>query len=257
MEETRETVGKEVITRGNGSQVFTQPFSEAGMNRLKHLIITFYKQGERKFYSVLVDGEIIIPKTCDGRKFDRYIQFVNPHTHTVEVRMYQGQSPNCNRHQFIVHKGFSGFGEPDNVQTQIDKALEQQATQNRLGELEKELSRKSKKLRKLKKFIDEADSESGLDKVKEFASQLMGFAGALGIGRGIPTPNNNSQESEVEIEPDEDTSGSQQIFDDMVETFGEEGVKNALGWMTVLASNPDLQEKLKEEIKNLKQEKNG
>ncbi len=58
-------------TRENGSQVFTQPYNEGALNSLKHLVLAFYDQGKRKYYSILVDGEMVVSKTSDGRKFDK------------------------------------------------------------------------------------------------------------------------------------------------------------------------------------------
>jgi hypothetical protein len=256
-------VEREVEVRGNGSQLFTETYSEAAIARLKNLVLTFFAQDERKYYSISLDGEIVVARNCDGRKFDRYLQFLNKHTQMVEVKMYQGFSPNCNRYQFILNRGLAGTPNAVDVQSQINKALEEQRLQNELDALRTELALKKKKLKKFKKLNE--NSESGLDKLKELVKGGVELAGALGLGAqkglsGAPEP-----EAEVEIEPadssdtksDSSTSKSQQVFDDLLETYGEEGVKNALGWMTVLAANPDLVNKLKEELKNQKKSENG
>ena len=107
----------------NGVQVFTERYSESAINRLKDLVVKLYHLGERKFYAILVDGEFVVKKNCDGRKFDRYLNFVNKETREVEVRMHQGKSFNHNKYIFVLRKGLTGIENSETVQNRIDKAL--------------------------------------------------------------------------------------------------------------------------------------
>lgn len=266
MEEFQETYERDVATRGNGSQVFTERYDEEAIGRLKELILTFFRQGDRKYYSIHIDGEAVVPKNCDGRKFDRYLQFMGKHTREVEVRMYQGSSPNCNKYVFVVNKiqpsGLSGVS----VEREVEKALEQERLQNELKQLRKELSKKKRKLKKLKQQAE--DSESGIDKlnaiVKDGARIAGTIAGVMGGNRaGLAGAEQQQAEpvSQVEVELEEEaepedhstkkkSSKSKKIYKDLLEAYGEEGLENAMGWIAVLSEHPELQQMIKEKLNN-------
>ena len=89
--------------RGSGGKVYTEPFDQQRIDRLKQIVFDFFKQGEQKRYGILVDGEMVVPINADSRKFDGYKKYIEGHTKSVEVRMYFGESPTCNR--YIFHTG--------------------------------------------------------------------------------------------------------------------------------------------------------
>ncbi len=259
MEELQYIRDQDTERRSNGSQVHTEPYSETAINRLKHLVITFYNQGERKFYAIAVDGETVVPKNCDGRKFDRYLQFVNPQTKLVEVKMYQGTSPNCNKYQFVMNQPLSGIQNSKvDVDTEIKKALAEQEMKNELEWLRSEVEKKNKKIKKLKKIIE--NSGINMQAVTNFVKESKPLLGALGLGMGtgmagIPQP----PETEVEIEPEEqdgeDFSEEQEIYHQLVDNVGKKGIKKALRVMTILSQHPELESSL-EELLNQKNSKN-
>jgi len=260
MNELNNIYDREIDTRGNGSQVYTERYSEDAVERLKNLILTFFSQGEKKFYAISVDGEIVLPKTYDGRKFDQYLHFVNQHTKTVEVRMYQGHSPNCNKYVFVLNKGLSGIQNPMDIQAQIDKAVDEYRKQTELELLRKELKVKEEKIEELEAINEEKGS--GVDKWVELLKEGKSIAGMFGLNtnKGLsgtpelrPEPN---AEVSVEMDPIE-VSKNRQTYNDMLEAFGEDKIKDALGLITVLSSHPELQEKLKEELNKLKNNEDG
>ena len=66
----------------------------------------------------------------------------------------------------------------------------------------------------------------------------------------------------VEIEPEKTETSTQnpensQILSDLQKTYGEDGTKNALGWVATINSNPELQNAIQEELKRQKIEKDG
>jgi len=267
--EELEDIQRNVETRGNGTQVFTEVYSEVGVGRLKNLVVTFQDQGEQKFYAILVDGEIVVAKTSNGGKFSGYLKFVNEHTKTVEVRMFHGSSPNCNKYQFHLNKGLPLAGNPQtiDVQTQIDKALEEQRLQNELKFLKEKLEKKNRKIKKLKK-INEAN-DTGINKLKELVQGGVELAGVFGLGanKGLSgiSQDTPQPESEVEVEIDGETvsnetteePSNQEILDILLEKYGEEGIKNVLGLITFISTNPELQQTINEEINKLKNDNDG
>lgn len=272
METIETTQDREITRRGNGSQVYTEPYSEAGMQRLMELVLTFYRQGDRKFYSIHVDGEMVVPKNSDGRKFNRYLQFVNQQTKTVEVRMYQGASPNCNKYVFVKASANVGLRGVD-VQQEVEKALEQERLQSELKDLRKELERKNKKLKKLKLQALEEENK-GMNQINEIVKNGAVLAGTIkgmfngGNAAGLSGAEQPTAErvSEVEVEiveqgvQPEDNSKKKEaikaktIYKDLVAAYGEEGLENAMGWLSVLSEHPELQQQIKEYLNSEKTE---
>ena len=255
MEELEE---REIEKRTNGSQVFTEPYSEAGINRLKHLVLTFFNQGDRKYYSIAVDGETVVPKNSDGRKFNRYLQFVNKHTKTIEVKMYQGYSPNCNKYQFVMVKSLSGVpNQSVDVNAEIEKALAEQELKNELEWLRTEVDKKDKKIKKLKKVIE--NSGINMEKVTSFVKESKGILGALGFGMNTGVsgiPHEPESEVEIEIEEESEESEEQEIYNQLVENVGKKGIKKALRVMTMLSQHPELESTLEKAL-NKKTDQDG
>jgi hypothetical protein len=270
MDELEDVNERDVSVRANGSQVFTEPYSEGGIDRLKNMVLTFYQQGDRKFYSISVDGEVVVQKTSDGRKFDRYLQFLDKNTNTVEVRMYQGASPNCNKYQFIVSKGLTGPSSvaKGDIDTQIQRALENQRRQFDFEKLQKDLAKEKKKRRKLQKINESADTGlAQITKILENGTQLFG---ALGFGKKQPGFSGVIQpQAEVEIEMESPSTATTEepqkketvfalkVLEHLRKTFGEEAVNNALGWLSAIVNHPQIQETIKAELDKLNKENNG
>lgn len=253
--EARENSPFNVEIRGNGTEVFNEPYSEKAVRRLKKLVLNFYYQGERKYYSIHVDGEKVVERTSDGRKFNRYLQFVEKETRVVEVRLYKGESFNCNRYLFIISKGLNGVGKQEEMEEQIKQALEAQEKENELIYLRAELEKKERKIKKLKKLTAQKEEGISLGAVKEFLIEGKGLVDAF---RGTPAPTQlggTEPESEVTIEA-ESPDPAKAIYDQLYEQVGQEGIMKALNIMGTLSQHPELEEILIKEL-NKKQAENG
>ena len=79
------------------SKEIVSPYDIQQIERLKSIVADFHTQGKRKRYSVLVDGETVVPINTDARKFDNYKRYLLNSTGRVEVRMYFNDSNNCNQ----------------------------------------------------------------------------------------------------------------------------------------------------------------
>ncbi len=241
--------------RANGTEMFNEPYSQKAVNRLKKMLLTFYRHGETKYYSIHVDGETVLERNSDGRKFDRYLSFVDEETKTVEVRIYKSKSFNCNRYLFIVGKGLSGMGETKevNMKEEIEKALKAQEKENELTYLRAELEKKERKLKKLKKIVSANEGGFSMGEVKNFMMEGKGLIDAF---RGSPTASQlgATPESEVTIEAEESESEEQEIFNQIFANVGKKGIKKALNIMSILSQHPELEEVL---IKSLKEKEEG
>lgn len=260
---------KEVEVRGNGTQVFTEPYSKEGIARLKNLVMAFYDQGENKYFSIAIDGETVVHRTCDGRKFDLHEKFISQHSQHIEVKMYQGLGPNCNKYQFTISRGLSGTGQIMDQQRQIEKAKEEErmkieldSTKKELKEAKELLEKKSKKLKKLK-----GEMPTGAETIEKLAGTLSGVISTIASARnpalaGTPQPQAEvkiERESEAEIEEneqEEDEPKSLQTYNSIVEKYGEDQVNKAFSWLIAISENPDLMEKFKDEL-NKKKNANG
>jgi hypothetical protein len=253
MEEAREigfddheTFGTE--KRANGTEAKTEPYSPEALSRLQNLIVTFQQTGEKKYYAILVDGEMVVEKNADGQRFNNYLKFMGDHTKTVEVRMYKGKSFNCNRYVFILNPGLNGFS----GQAVSSSKLQELQVENE--QLKIQLAKKKKKLKKLKK-----GSTNNLD-LGSVKNLLFEGKQIIDVFRG----NNNGlsgaaePEAEVTIEAEDDPlrEEAQAIFDDLVDHVGLEGVHKALNIMQLLSENPEIEAKIYKEL-NKKQNNHG
>ena len=263
--EERENIEERVAveTKANGSQIYNEPYSSEAIERLKSLVINFHNRGEKKYYSIHVDGETVVARNCDGRKFNDYLPFMSDYTKLVEVKLYAGYSPKCNRYMFYLHRGLSGVSQTEiknvDVQQKIKEALKQERLQNELNQLRAEVVKKERKIKKLKKVND--DHPTWPMMLTDLANSGANIAGLLGFGknRGLQgAPEQVEADSEVEIEvedSEESTSETHQIFQDLHAEYGEKGMKKLFGWLAVLAAHPELQKKLHKEFEKLAKEK--
>lgn len=249
-----------IETKANGSQVFNEPYSPEAIQRLQSLVNNFYQQGEKKYYSINVDGETVVAKNCDARKFNRYLPFVSEHTKKVEVKLYAGYSPKCNTYIFYIHRGLSGVPQQTNVdvQVEINKALEQDRLQNELDQLRREVEKKDKKLKKLKGIKDAIpewpDMLKGLIRTGVEAAGTLGFTRRPSL-QGIPEQHAPETEVEVEMEGEDQSSEAREAFETLYEQLGEEQMVNLFNWMTAIGQSPKLQQKIQKEFEEMNQKK--
>lgn len=265
--------------RGNGSQVQTESYTPEALNRLKHKIQTFFEQGEHKYYSILVDGETVVPRNYDARKFDGYLQFMEPGVRRVEVRMYQGNSPNCNKYLFVLTNGLSGPQSGENVEVRVQNAMNLEKLKLKLEYTEKELQRKSKKCKQhkakiaqLEEDIDELEeiiTREHSEEVKVKREQINGIlqqgistVGSLITGKSGEATNlsgtPNTPDSSVEVvmeEEDSEIARLKSIFEDIYNEYGAKSTENALGMILTINRDPELRNLFKQELR--KKQNNG
>jgi len=141
---------EETSRRRNGGKVFHKAYNQHTIHLLKKLIFRVYNQGLRKFYCILVDGEMVVRRTSDARKFDGHKAYVDHTTEQVEVRLFIGKSFNANRYIFQTQTELSGTPQDVDVDLEISKALDAQKLQMELESLQRQVEKKDKKVRKLK-----------------------------------------------------------------------------------------------------------
>lgn len=240
--------------RRNGTTVFNNPYSREAIGRLKAMIKTFEAQEKSKYYTILVDGEIVVDRTDSHTKFDEYQPFVTPYTKTVEIRMYLGTSPTCNRH--IFHKSESSLRgaimpskNPINIQAEIAKALAEQKQQFELESTTQKLRKKSKQIKKLKQQLTE--SKTGLEGIQDLAGKAVQIAGMFKGAQAAELSGVQEPQSEIEIEAEE-ISEEEAFYNDLVNEVGVNGIKKALRVMELLSKHPQLEEVLNNELKKSK-----
>lgn len=248
-----------VEKRGNGTEVFTETYSEKRVNRLKKLLVTFSQHGEAKYYSIHVDGETVVEQTADVNLFDKYIPFVDAETRTIEVRIYKGKSFNGNKYVFVRNSELAGLTKQAvNMEEEIKKALKQQAQKNELDYLRSELLKREKKLKKLKKIVKAKAEGISMGEVKNFLVEGKGLLDAFrGNGSGGQLYGTPEPESEVTIEADEEVTEEQEIFSQLYSHVGAKGIRKALNIMGILSQHPELEELLINELKKKEEDKDG
>lgn len=242
----------ESTTRDNGSQVITERYSKENLEWLKELVETSYRDGKPKYYDIRVNHEIVVPKNSDADKFDGYLRYFTPSSKMVEVRMYHGSSPNCNKYVFVNQEQLAGA---PSVDKQIEKALREDRMQREIEELRAENLKLKKKNKKYK-----ASAQKGKP-LQQLRGLFMDAASAYksfqteGAIHGLPENQNDQDDSQVSVEIE---SESDQIFQLVKEQLGEEGTVECFHAINELGKHPDLYNKIRKELdKRNKQDSKG
>lgn len=231
----------------NGGKLFHEPYSEDRLNALKRLLEKLQSQQRKKRYSILVDGEMIVHNSYDSELFDDYLDYVEPHTNTVEVRLYFGDSPNANRYLFHLKEqtsyGLNGFkGGKENVNDLIAEALEKQSIETELTQLRRKYRKTKRKLREAEQLLEEKQVD-----VKDLLSQGMQLYGvfqgknpAAGTVQGLPPV------TDVQIE--QELSEADEFYQELKEQLGEEKLISALKIWKIFAKHPEMRSEFLEII---------
>tara|TARA_B110001469_G_C9628455_1_gene313988 strand:- start:1116 stop:1892 length:777 start_codon:yes stop_codon:yes gene_type:complete len=234
----------ETKRKGTG-KTFTEGYDPIRVERLKTIIQDYSEQGKVKRYSIVVDGEMVIPINSDADNFEKYKRYVIGSSSTVEVRMYFGESPNFNRHVFKTNYEAMSLGSvPEkNVDVIVQEALEKERTQNKIQFLEKELKRKNKKIKQYKELQAELDDKQ-LD-IKDLLKegiQLYGQFNSIRNGGASPSIQ-GVPESEVEVELDsEPESKADKHFLRLKKEYKKKQLEKAIQIWEIFSSYPELKE---------------
>jgi hypothetical protein len=222
----------------NGGKVFHERYSEERLNAIKRIVETQQSQGKQKRYSISVDGEMIINNTADLELFDTYLEYIEPHTEKIEVRLYFGVSPNGNRYVFhLKEKPFNGLGDPGkpvHVNDMIADALERQSVESELIELR----RKYKKLKRKYRVAEAELSDKQMD-MKDLLSQGMQLYGAFNAQKGASQQMQGLPPVE-EVQIERELSEADKFYEELKNQVGEDKLTAALKTWAVFATHPEL-----------------
>ncbi len=245
--------------RNNQSRTIEEPYSRDRIDAIKRIITHCTEIGEPKFYSLLVDGEMVIPRTKDPEKFDIYKDFIEPHTEVIEIRTFYGTSPNCKVYRFLLKEvpksTFQGLGAVE-VNEKIEQALRQQKMETTIMLLEKDngilqeqilgLKKKLKGFKKLQAQLDEKQLDLGDILTK--GMQLYGVVKGQNIpGSEVPVQGLPSTPvSEVQIEKED--SEADRMFEAMKSEYSEKQLTKAIHAFELFAKHPELREEFQKII---------
>lgn len=242
----------DIKRRATGS-TFTEGFDPVRIERLKTIIQDYEDQGKEKWYSIIVDGEMVVPNNATASNFDKYKRYIIGNSNTVEVRMYFGKSPNFNRHVFKTNYSALAGTPSKDVDQIVKDALEKERKNNKILMLQQELKRKNKKLKQYKLLQAELD-EKKLD-IKDLVKdgiQLMGQFQAMKNGA---TPVQGIQDAEVEVKV-ESESPVDLHFNQLKKDYEGEELEKAIKIWEIFTAYPQLQKEFMSII-NQKIKKNG
>lgn len=242
--------------RENGSQIKSEAYSRDNIKWLKQLIYDSFRNGTPKHYDIRVNDEIVVPRNSDSRKFDTYLKYFNNATQVVEVRMYQGNSPNCNKYRFITERASTLSG-VQNVSGLIQQALEEDRRKRELQDLTVENERLRKKVKKLKAI---ADKSKPVQQIRGLLSEVgAAYQSIKGVRplAGVPQPNQNHEDyTEVSVEV-EGESESDQVYQMVKQELGEENTVKCYQMINELGKNPELFAKMAEELQRANEQENN
>lgn len=244
--------------RNNQSRTSEEPYSVERLDALKKIIFHFYENELPKFYSIFIDGEMVVPRTDDPEKFDTYKVFMEPHTQMVEVRTFFKTSPNCKIYQFKLRETYkgslNGLGAVE-VNEKIEQALKQQKLETTIMMLEKDksfleeqilgLKKKLKGFKKLQAQLDEKQLDLG-----DLLTKGMQLYGVV-KGQGVPALDGQVQglpQSEQPVEIEKETSEADQKFEALKSEYSEKQLTKAINAFELFAKHPELREEFQELI---------
>lgn len=240
--------------RDNGSIVKKAVYSRENIRWLKQLVYDAYKDDRPKNYDIRINNEIVVPKTDDSRKFDGYLKYFNPTTTVVEVRMYQGASPNCNKYLFMTEPVGSLSG-TQSVSEQIQKALEEDRQKRENQDLKIELDRVKRKLKKSKIAAQKGQPMQQLrgllSEVGAAYQTIKGVRPLSGVDQTSEVDHNEQDEdyTEVEVEVEDEESESDQVYQMVKEKLGEQNTITCYQMINELGQHPELFKKMQQELK--------
>lgn len=241
----------------SSGKVFREVYNPERIELLKSIVADHYNQGSKKFYSILIDGETVVAKTSDARRFNNYKKYLMSNTKTLEIRMYFGNSPSANRHIFQTNPTPMNGIRQEDVEEKIKQALAKQKVENELIYLRKELKKKSKKLLRLKeleKELEEAKQKPNLEKLIEKSANLFHSIKGNKPPTALQGAPENDTEVEVEIEAEE--TKADRFYQNLLDNYEEKEVIKALKTWAVFTKYPELKDEFVA-IVNQKINKNG
>lgn len=237
----------------NGGKVLHERFSHERLDAIKRIILNFQQQGRKKRYSISVDGELIVPCTADPEQFGEYMEFIEPHTQQIEVRLYFGDSPNANRYIFHLNdQSLEGITASHlaggNVESKIEEALEKQRLETEVEDLRKKVKRLKRKLKNANVQLDDKQVD-----FKELITQGMQLYGTFNSKAPVAPPTTLGQ-AEVQIIPE--LTEADKFYNELKEKFSEKELERALKTWDLFASHPELRSEF-HKIINAKSQQNG
>jgi hypothetical protein len=259
------------VPRGNKSRTQLDTYSPERMERMKQILEMSADDGEPQYYSIHVDGMIVVKKTTDTEKFDNYMAFIDHQTKCVELRTFFGDSPNCNTFRLLVSavpsatlQGVPQLGAIE-IGEKINEAVTRERQQNKIEALEKDNAKLEeenaalrKKLKKYKKLEEEsrANNKSENRELIKTGVELFGPFLAAKLGATSPTPVDGlaatPQTIDVEIEAVNESESSEvdKQFEAMKAEYSEKELARALNAMQLFADHPELKSEFETVITN-------
>jgi|GEM_PF-3426337 len=241
--------------RSNNTRTSKEPYSRERLENIKRIVSRFQQNGKGKRYSIIVDGEMVVPKTDDPEQFDEYLDYINLHTEYVEVRTYYGNSPNCNVYKFFMRgtplQGLPQLGAVE-VQEKIDQALSRQKLETDIRILEKDkaqleelVSSLRKKLKGFKKLQAKLD-EKQIDIGDLFTKGIELFGAFQAKKNGFPTQVQGLPETpSAEVELVSEQSETDKHFEELKSKYSDKQLLRAMQASELFAKYPELREDFK------------
>jgi len=241
--------------RKTTAMVYTEPYNPDRIDRLKNIVADFYKQGKKKRYSILVDGEMIVSINCDSRNFDNYKNYIEAHTKSIEVRMYFASSHNCNRYLFHTEQASLSGVDAKDVKEQIAEALEKQRIETKLRMLKEKIEQKDKKIEEYEEILAELDDKQ-ID-IKELLKEGMELYGKYNANKNGNPSISGTPETQVEVEIESDNSisstnaetESDKFYQKMKNKYNQESLDGSLKMWSVWLKYPELKREFMKLVK--------
>lgn len=129
----------------------SKPYSPVEIDRLYYRLENQAKAGQPLFFEIRVDGQACVPVTCELQRFEELDRFISEDTRKITIIIY----PFSHRRHKEFHRFHIGEASPTlgtvqqeitpeinriEIEQSVLERMEKQRLQERIGELEKQLS---------------------------------------------------------------------------------------------------------------------
>lgn len=240
--------------RPNGSKEFNELYSEDRIERLKNILIDSKEDGIERQFTILVDGEVVVPRTNEINYFDKFRKYYVAGSKRLEIRLFFGDSPNFNRYVFHAStQELMGAKEPF-VNDRVQEAVEKERMLTTIVNLQKKVKRKSKRIKLLKEELSTySDKKNPLNGLIEMVATNF-IASKTGASDLSGT---TEEETEVSVEvEDQVPSKADTVYQDLKDSYPDDQVEHVLAIAIIYLQDKTFKEKV-DQIIHQKGNQNG
>jgi len=153
-----------------------EPYNDRKIGLLADQVRRAHQSAAPIYYEIEVDGDKIVRKTSDPEIFYMFDEYVDGNTKSVTIKLYFGNSHNCEQHVFTI--GGGEWVDPGDIKKQIQAGIDQRMREKEFTDLIAKNKDLEEQIKSLEHDIDELEKEK--EALIASRSPLSGVIGEIG-----------------------------------------------------------------------------